>query len=139
MMLNIFFDISTGFRFSKISVECSVHLCSCPCLKQPFMQENSSKMIAFVRDCTNILQKNLSEKMQKKIKDGFSHFTQFLKQNTIILEQTFKQTSFAHIFFLNHGNIIPAQKTLAHSTFFFSLFQVQISSRRICPRKCKRR
>ena len=30
MMLTIFFDISTGFRFSKISVECSVHLCSCP-------------------------------------------------------------------------------------------------------------
>ena len=29
-MLRIFFDISTGFRFSKISVECSVHLCSCP-------------------------------------------------------------------------------------------------------------
>ena len=29
-MLKIFFDISTGFRFSKISVECSVHLCSCP-------------------------------------------------------------------------------------------------------------
>ena len=28
MMLKI--DISTGFRFSKISVECSVHLCSCP-------------------------------------------------------------------------------------------------------------
>ena len=32
MMLKIFFDISTGFRFSKISVECSVHLCSCPCI-----------------------------------------------------------------------------------------------------------
>ena len=30
MMLKIFFDISTGFRFSKISVECSVHLYSCP-------------------------------------------------------------------------------------------------------------
>ena len=29
-MLKIFFDISTGFKFSKISVECSVHLCSCP-------------------------------------------------------------------------------------------------------------
>ena len=29
-MLKIFFDISTGFRFSKISMECSVHLCSCP-------------------------------------------------------------------------------------------------------------
>ena len=32
MMLTIFFDIPTGFRFSKISEECSVHLCSCPCL-----------------------------------------------------------------------------------------------------------
>ena len=32
MILKRFFDISTGFRFSKISVECSVHLCSCPCL-----------------------------------------------------------------------------------------------------------
>ena len=30
MMLKRFFDFSTGFRFSKISVECSVHLCSCP-------------------------------------------------------------------------------------------------------------
>ena len=34
MKLKIFFDISTGFRFSKISVECSVHLCSCPWLIQ---------------------------------------------------------------------------------------------------------
>ena len=33
MMLRIFFDISTGFRFSKISVLCSVHLCSCPWLR----------------------------------------------------------------------------------------------------------
>ena len=32
MMLINFFDISTGFRFSKISVDCSVHLCSCPWL-----------------------------------------------------------------------------------------------------------
>ena len=31
-IVEIFFDISTGFRFSKISVECSVYLCSCPCL-----------------------------------------------------------------------------------------------------------
>ena len=30
MILKIFFDIYTGFRFSKISVECSVHSCSCP-------------------------------------------------------------------------------------------------------------
>ena len=29
MMLKWFFDFSTGFRFSKISVECSVHICSC--------------------------------------------------------------------------------------------------------------
>ena len=32
MMLKIFFDISTGFRFSKSSVKCSVHSCSCPWL-----------------------------------------------------------------------------------------------------------
>ena len=30
MMLKWFFDFSTGFRFSKISVECSVYICSCP-------------------------------------------------------------------------------------------------------------
>ena len=30
MILIWFFDFSTGFRFSKISVECSLHLCSCP-------------------------------------------------------------------------------------------------------------
>ena len=35
MVLKSFFDISTGFRFSKISVECSVHLCSCPCMVLP--------------------------------------------------------------------------------------------------------
>ena len=29
-MLKWIFDFSTGFRFSKISVECSVHICSCP-------------------------------------------------------------------------------------------------------------
>ena len=27
-----FFDFSTGFRFSKVSVECSAHICSCPCI-----------------------------------------------------------------------------------------------------------
>ena len=32
MILKRFFDISTGFRFSKISV-CSVHFCSCPWLR----------------------------------------------------------------------------------------------------------
>ena len=32
MMVKWFFDFSTGFRFSKISVECSVHMCSCPWL-----------------------------------------------------------------------------------------------------------
>ena len=30
MMLQWCFDFSSGFRFSKISVECSVHICSCP-------------------------------------------------------------------------------------------------------------
>ena len=32
IILKWFFDISTDFRFSKISVECSVHICSCPWL-----------------------------------------------------------------------------------------------------------
>ena len=32
MMLKWCFDFSTGFRFSKISVECFVHICSCPWL-----------------------------------------------------------------------------------------------------------
>jgi hypothetical protein len=34
MMLKWFFDISTGFRFSKNQCECSVHSCSCPCSNQ---------------------------------------------------------------------------------------------------------
>ena len=34
MMLEGFFYFSTGFRFSKISVECSVHICSCPWIDQ---------------------------------------------------------------------------------------------------------
>ena len=33
-MLKRFFDISTDFRFSKISVECSVHSCSCPWISE---------------------------------------------------------------------------------------------------------
>ena len=42
MMLKIFFLIFTGFRFSKISVECSVHLCSCPCVN------SQKKILSFV-------------------------------------------------------------------------------------------
>ena len=34
MMLKWFFDISTGFRFQRLVWECSVHICSCPCLDQ---------------------------------------------------------------------------------------------------------
>jgi hypothetical protein len=30
MILKRFYDISTGFRFSKNQYECSVHSCSCP-------------------------------------------------------------------------------------------------------------
>ena len=43
-MLKRFFDISTGFRFSKISVECSVHLCSCPC---PIVPAGANKAYSF--------------------------------------------------------------------------------------------
>ena len=31
-MLKWFFDISTGFRFQRSVWECSVHICSCPCI-----------------------------------------------------------------------------------------------------------
>ena len=44
-MLKIFFDISTGFRFSKISVECSVHLCSSPWIKLPFDADVDEKFL----------------------------------------------------------------------------------------------
>ena len=47
MILKRFYNISTGFRFSKNQCECSVHSCSCPwpiyqkdvetCLQNPFM------------------------------------------------------------------------------------------------------
>ena len=48
MMLTIFFDISTGFRFSKISVECSVHLCSCPWFR--LIDEKSMALLIFLID-----------------------------------------------------------------------------------------
>ena len=32
MMLKWFFDNSTGFRFQRSVWECSVHICSCPCV-----------------------------------------------------------------------------------------------------------
>ena len=35
MILKRFFDISTGFRFSKNQCECSVHSCSCPWSRYP--------------------------------------------------------------------------------------------------------
>ena len=37
-MLKWFFDISTGFRFQRSVWECSVHICSCPCIREHFSQ-----------------------------------------------------------------------------------------------------
>ena len=55
-MLKIFFDISTGFRFSKISVECSVHLCSCPWLNVPKVQK--LKLSAEAKEANSMIQTN---------------------------------------------------------------------------------
>ena len=43
MMLIKFFDVSTGFRFSKISVECSVHSCSCPWTYTSIMKKSTDQ------------------------------------------------------------------------------------------------
>ena len=59
MILKRFFNIFTGFRFSKISVECSVHLCSCPWFKWPLCRK-----CAYYRSTSNCcphLDQNLSE------------------------------------------------------------------------------
>ena len=38
-MLKWFFDISTSFRFQRSVWECSVHICSCPCLRHDIKME----------------------------------------------------------------------------------------------------
>ena len=45
MMVKWFFDISTGFRFSKISVECSIHICSSQPLQSIDLEENRFAML----------------------------------------------------------------------------------------------
>ena len=54
MMLKIFFDISTGFRFSKISVECSVHLWSCPCLYSTYTKLGPNLLAYFYSRVYNL-------------------------------------------------------------------------------------
>ena len=54
MMLKWFFDISTGLRFSKIRGECSVHSCSCPCIRsRQFLTFSQfwTKIISFHQLC----------------------------------------------------------------------------------------
>ena len=46
MMLKLFFDFSIGFRFSKISVECSVHICSCPCVRDVVGYKSHARFLA---------------------------------------------------------------------------------------------
>ena len=58
MMIKIFFDISTGFRFSKISVECSVHLCSCLYINKYTPNQSISHMNR-IESAYQIMVKNL--------------------------------------------------------------------------------
>ena len=57
-MLKIFLEISIGFRFSKISVECSVHLCSCPCISKYTPNQSISHMNR-IESAYQIMVKNL--------------------------------------------------------------------------------
>ena len=81
MMLKGFFDISTGFRFSKISVECSVHSCSCPCLMKssPMIKKNKANML--------FLYKLRGQSAQNKVPSS-------------ILHKTFEYPSFTSIFLM---------------------------------------
>ena len=51
MMLKWFFDFSTGFRFSKVSVECSVHICNCPWFRRHFPNDKAMLSLADFIDC----------------------------------------------------------------------------------------
>ena len=53
LMLKLFFDFSTGFRFSQISVECSVHICSCPWMILHIFCEQTEN--TFFYDLENLL------------------------------------------------------------------------------------
>ena len=44
------FDFSTAFRFSKINVECSVHICSCPCLNIQSMDAKKRDLYIYAKD-----------------------------------------------------------------------------------------
>ena len=41
------FGFFIGFRFSKISLECSVHICSCPCIGRPTGQTKIMNGLGF--------------------------------------------------------------------------------------------
>jgi hypothetical protein len=53
MILKRFFDISPGFRFSKISVECSVYSCSCPWLQSMVSKKNINLMSGLYLNCSS--------------------------------------------------------------------------------------
>ena len=54
------FDFSTGFRFSKISVECSFHLCSCPWYSRLVHNKITSKTQVQMTSLANCLVLNCS-------------------------------------------------------------------------------
>ena len=57
MMLKCFFYISTGFRFQRSVLECSVHICSCPWIIIHILQ---SPAVWTLRQFLEILKKTLS-------------------------------------------------------------------------------
>ena len=73
MMLKKLFDFSNGFRFSKISVKCSVYICSCPCPNKGGEAQYTHPLLLasprIFRPCHGpILQKKISQTAAKNIK-----------------------------------------------------------------------
>ena len=84
MMLKWFFDISTGFRFSKNQCECSVHICSCPCsrLKLYFYALHNLKNI-FANSFLPL--KNKIPKWQVNIRNPVAYFCDRLNELSILM------------------------------------------------------
>ena len=73
MMIKYYFDSSTCFRFSKISVKCSVYICSCPCPNKGGEAQYTHPLLLasprIFRPCHGpILQKKISQTAAKNIK-----------------------------------------------------------------------
>jgi hypothetical protein len=69
-MLKRFFDISTGFRFQRSVWECSVHICSCPCIgwpQQPLTENKIKFKVIFHDSVKEFVFQNIKSPISSKI------------------------------------------------------------------------